>query len=93
MANERLLPARNLRHNVPAPQEPDETTSLMALAERYFCTQMAGQAEGTIDGKQHDLAGFLQFYVQLYGHRSDRYIQRYVKPDEQSLADAIDELD
>lgn len=27
------------------------------------------------------------------GHRSDRYIWRYVKPDKQSLADAIDELD
>ncbi|MGD0950426.1 MAG: tyrosine-type recombinase/integrase [Candidatus Binatia bacterium] len=27
------------------------------------------------------------------GHRSDRYIWRYVKPDKQSLADAIDELE
>jgi integrase/recombinase XerD len=27
------------------------------------------------------------------GHRSDRYIWRYVKPDQQTLADAIDELD
>ena len=26
------------------------------------------------------------------GHKSDRYIWRYVKPDQQSLADAIDEL-
>jgi integrase/recombinase XerD len=25
------------------------------------------------------------------GHRSDRYIGRYVKPDAQSLAEAIDE--
>jgi integrase/recombinase XerD len=27
------------------------------------------------------------------GHQSDRYIWRYVKPDQQTLADAIDELD
>ena len=27
------------------------------------------------------------------GHRSDRYIWRYVKPDAQSLTDAIDDLD
>jgi integrase/recombinase XerD len=27
------------------------------------------------------------------GHRSDRYIWRYVKPDKQSLADAIDDLE
>jgi hypothetical protein len=47
-------------------QEQDETTSLMALAERYFRTQVAGQAEGTIDAKQRDLACFLQFYVQLF---------------------------
>jgi hypothetical protein len=29
----------------------------------YFHTQVAGQAEGTIDAKQRDLACFLQFYV------------------------------
>ena len=27
------------------------------------------------------------------GHRSDRYIWRYVKPDKQSLAEAVDELE
>jgi hypothetical protein len=27
------------------------------------------------------------------GHRSDRYIWRYVKPAKQSLAEAIDELE
>ncbi|MDQ3831749.1 MAG: tyrosine-type recombinase/integrase [Candidatus Tectomicrobia bacterium] len=27
------------------------------------------------------------------GHQSDRYIWRYVKPDQQTLADAVDELD
>jgi hypothetical protein len=31
--------------------------------------------------------------MELSGHRSDRDIWRYVKPDAQSLADAIDELD
>jgi hypothetical protein len=27
------------------------------------------------------------------GHQSDRYIWRYVKPDRQTLAEAIDELE
>jgi site-specific recombinase XerD len=27
------------------------------------------------------------------GHQSDRYIWRYVKPDEQTLAEAVDELE
>jgi hypothetical protein len=27
------------------------------------------------------------------GHQSDRYIWRYVKPDQQTLADTIDELE
>jgi hypothetical protein len=29
----------------------------------------------------------------LSGHQSDRYIWRYVKPDRQTLAEAIDELE
>ena len=35
----------------------------------------------------------VQYAKEASGHRSDRYIWRYVKPDKQSLADAIDELD
>jgi hypothetical protein len=31
--------------------------------------------------------------MELSGHRRDRYIWRYVKPDAQSLADALDDLD
>jgi hypothetical protein len=66
MVDEAFLPERNLRHNVPALQQQDETTRLIALAERYFRTQVAGQVEGTIDAKQRDLACFRQFYVQLF---------------------------
>jgi len=44
----------------------------MALAEQYFRTQVAGQAEGTVDAKQRDLACFLNFYVKLYGHDNCR---------------------
>jgi integrase/recombinase XerD len=44
----------------------------MALAEQYFRTQVAGQAEGTVDAKQRDLACFLTFYTQLYGHDDRR---------------------
>jgi integrase/recombinase XerD len=35
----------------------------------------------------------VHYAMELSGHRSDRYIWRYVKPNAQSLADAIDELD
>jgi hypothetical protein len=35
----------------------------MTLAEHYFRTQVAGQAEGTVDAKQRDLACFLTFYT------------------------------
>jgi site-specific recombinase XerD len=44
----------------------------MALAEHYLRTQVAGQAEGTVDAKQRDLACFLRFYTQLYGHDDRR---------------------
>ena len=35
----------------------------------------------------------VHYAMELSGHRSDRYIWRYVRPDEQSLAEAIDDLD
>jgi len=35
----------------------------------------------------------VQYAKEASGHRSDRYIWRYVKPDRQSLADAIDALE
>lgn len=35
----------------------------------------------------------VQYAKEASGHRSDRYIWRYVKPDRQSLADAIDEME
>ena len=35
----------------------------------------------------------VHYAMELSGHRSDRYIWRYVKPDAQSLAEAIDDLD
>jgi site-specific recombinase XerD len=72
MVDGHFLPARNLRHNIAARQGTDETRSLMALAEGYFRTQVAGQAEGTIDAKQRDLACFLRFYGELYGHDDAR---------------------
>jgi hypothetical protein len=65
---EALEPMNNLQHKVLAPRTRDPQMSLMALAERYFRTQVAGQAEGTVDAKQRDLACFLSFYMQLYGH-------------------------
>ena len=35
----------------------------------------------------------VHYAMELSGHRSDRYIWRYVRPDAQSLAEAIDELE
>jgi integrase/recombinase XerD len=35
----------------------------------------------------------VQYAKEASGHRSDRYIWRYVKPDRQSLADAIDAME
>ena len=72
MPSEGLIPVNNLQHNVLAPRTRDPQTSLLALAERYFRTQVAGQAEGTVDAKQRDLTCFLNFYVKLYGHDDRR---------------------
>jgi hypothetical protein len=44
-------------------------TRLTAHAEPYLPTQMAGQAEGTVDAKPRDLACVLSFDVHL--HDSD----------------------
>jgi integrase/recombinase XerD len=35
----------------------------------------------------------VHYAMELSGHRSDRYIWRYVRPDMQSLADAVDDLE
>jgi hypothetical protein len=35
----------------------------------------------------------VHYAMELSGHRSDRYIWRYVRPDAQSLAEAIDVLE
>ena len=40
----------------------------MALAGLYFRTEVAGQAEGTVDAKKRDLERFLSYYLELYGH-------------------------
>jgi hypothetical protein len=72
MPTDALIPVNNLQHNVLTPVARDPKSSLMALAEQYFRTQVAGQAEGTADAKQRDLACFLNFYVKLYGHDNCR---------------------
>jgi hypothetical protein len=60
---ETLAPLNNVQHEVLAPVERDPHMSLLALAEQYFRTQVAGQAEGTVDTKQWALACFLEFYA------------------------------
>lgn len=72
MPTDALILVNNLQHNVLTPVARDSKSSLMALAEQYFRTQVAGQAEGTVDAKQRDLACFLNFYVKLYEHDNCR---------------------
>jgi integrase/recombinase XerD len=35
----------------------------------------------------------MQYAKETSGHKSDRYIWRYVKPNQESLAEAVDKLD
>jgi hypothetical protein len=64
-----LLPAKNPQYHGVS-RVPH--TTLTALAKRYFCTQMAGQAEGTQDAKPLDLAYFLHCSTQPYGRDDAR---------------------
>ena len=77
MPEETLAPRNNL-HKVLARPTQDPQTGLLSLAERYFRTQVTGQAEGTVDAKQRDLAYFLTFYTQLCGHDDRREWYRSV---------------
>jgi hypothetical protein len=56
MYNQQLRVGNNLQHKVftlvEAPAGGDTATSVVALAEHYFRTQVAGQAAGTRDAKQ-----------------------------------------
>src|SRR5882724_2731416 len=72
MPNDAMIPANNLQRNVLTSVACDPKSSLMALAEQYFRTQVAGQADGLVDANQGDLACFLNFYVKLYGHDNCR---------------------
>ena len=72
MADTTLQPLPYLSHNVLTPQVLDPQTRLTAHAKPYVPAQMAGQAEGTIDVKQQDLACVLSFSVQPYGHDDRR---------------------
>jgi hypothetical protein len=72
MPEETLAPRNNLHHKALTHRTRDPQASLMVLTEQYFRTQVAGQAEGTVDAKQRDLACVLRFYTQLYGHDDRR---------------------
>ena len=49
MSDDALIPVNNLQHKVVTISERDPQTGLMALAKQYFRTQVAGQAEGTVE--------------------------------------------
>jgi hypothetical protein len=65
-------PGNDLQHKILAPRTQNPQLSLMTLAEQYIRTQVVGQAEGTVDAKQRDLAYFLTFCDQMYGHNDRR---------------------
>jgi hypothetical protein len=67
-----LLPAKNPGHHGVARGTRDPHISVTALAERYFLTQVSGQAEDTQDAKRRDFACFLHFYTQVCGHDDAR---------------------
>jgi len=62
-----LIPRKNPGHKVPALRKRS-SQSLLALAELYFKTEVAGSAPGTVDAKRRDLERFLSYYLELYGH-------------------------
>jgi hypothetical protein len=68
MAETTLQPLHDLSHNVLTRQLLDPQTRLTAHAEPYVPTQMAGQAEGTVNVKPRDLACVLSVSGQPYGH-------------------------
>ena len=63
MPADALIRVDHLQHNGVARRERDPQSGLSALAKPYLRTQVAGQAEGTLDAKSRDLARFLQFDV------------------------------
>ena len=54
MADTALIVANNLSHNVLARVE-EAKTSLSHLANVYLVTEVAGQAQATVDAKRRDL--------------------------------------
>jgi integrase/recombinase XerD len=67
MAKQGLIPANNQQHKV-STLLAQGRHSLHALARAYFVTEVAGQAQATIDAKRRDLGRFFTFYAKLYGH-------------------------
>jgi integrase/recombinase XerD len=79
MADTALIVANNLSHNVSVRLE-EAKTSLSHLANVYLVTEVAGQAQATVDAKQRDLQRFLTFYQQLYKHdRPDEWFVSVTK--------------
>ena len=79
MADTALIVANNLSHNVSVRIE-EAKTSLSHLANVYLVTEVAGQAQATVDAKQRDLQRFLTFYQQLYKHdRPDEWFVSVTK--------------
>jgi hypothetical protein len=79
MSETALIVPDNLSHNVLARLE-EAKTRLSNLANVYLVTEVA-ETKG------------VQYAREASGHQSDRYIWRYIKPDRQTLAEAIDELE
>ncbi len=67
MAETALIVVNNSGHNVSALRE-EAQHSLVALANLYYHTQVAGRSEATADAKRRDLTRLLDFYQGLFHH-------------------------
>jgi hypothetical protein len=76
MTKQGLIPANNQQHKV-STLLAQGRHSLHALARAYFVTEVAGQAQATIDAKRRDLGRFFTFYAKLYGHDRPRGVVRF----------------
>ena len=81
----RIVPA-NLSHNV-GTRFAHATHTLNELAAVSLVTEAAGQSRATLDAKRRDVQR-----KEAAGHQSDRSIWRYVTPDQQTRAEAMDAL-
>ena len=72
MANQALVLQNNPGHNV-LDLIQSQKNDLVALAEIYMISQVAGQAEATIDAKKRDLQIFFDYYRSIHNSLDPKF--------------------